>query len=352
MLRMGRRVHAADRHEEPGAWPAAWRSTAWPTAGCCARARSRTSGSSRPPAMPAARSGPRCSSGISCSRSRGTPNGRDSQKASLARAVGTRRATIETFLDETRRAATSASPTRTRCSIAWPTLLARGKVVGWFHGRAEFGPRALGARSILGDPRSAEMQATMNLKIKFRESFRPFAPVVLREHVHEWFAMRPGRGLAVHAAGGARCSRSAACRCRTTSKRSCRAIPTSCGASTCVRSTVPAITHVDYSARVQTVDERHGRFHRLMQRFHEKTGCPVLVNTSFNLSWEPIVLTPEEAYHTFMQSEMDVLVLENCRAAQGRAAAGPSAAGPTTSASRRRPPTARGPTRSPASRWS
>jgi carbamoyltransferase len=189
-------------------------------------------------------------------------------------------------------------------------LLAAGKVVGWFHGRAEFGPRALGARSILGDARSAEMQATINLKIKFRESFRPFAPVVLRDHVHEWFAMRPGEEspymLMVAPVLDARR--------RTLSPDEARALdedPDLVRRVNVERSSVPAITHVDYSARVQTIDERHGRFHRLMQRFHERTGCPVLVNTSFNLSWEPIVLTPEEAYHTFMQSEMDALVLED-----------------------------------------
>jgi carbamoyltransferase len=188
-------------------------------------------------------------------------------------------------------------------------LLAAGKVVGWFHGRAEFGPRALGARSILGDARSAEMQATINLKIKFRESFRPFAPVVLREHVHEWFATRPGEEspymLMVAPVLDQRRRHLSA------EEQQLQASPDLVERVNVARSTVPAITHVDYSARIQTIDERHGRFYRLMQRFHEKTGCPVLINTSFNLSWEPIVLTPEEAYHTFMQSEMDVLVLEN-----------------------------------------
>jgi 2-polyprenyl-3-methyl-5-hydroxy-6-metoxy-1,4-benzoquinol methylase len=189
-------------------------------------------------------------------------------------------------------------------------LLAEEKVIGWFYGRMEFGPRALGARSILGDPRSPKMQSTLNLKIKFRESFRPFAPCVLREHVHEWFDMRPGTDspymllvapvlekhrlkLSVEEQKEQAGTRDLTQRIR---------LP---------RSTVPAITHVDYSARVQTVDERHGRFYRLLQAFHRRTGCPILVNTSFNLSWEPIVATPEEAYRSFMQSEMDVLVLED-----------------------------------------
>jgi SAM-dependent methyltransferase len=189
-------------------------------------------------------------------------------------------------------------------------LLAQGKVVGWFHGRAEFGPRALGARSILGDARSSEMQATINLKIKFRESFRPFAPVVLRRHVHEWFGMRAGEESAymlMVAPVLEERRRPLSDEERATLERD----PDLRRRVNLPRSVVPAITHVDYSARVQTVDERHGRFHALMERFYAKTGCPVLVNTSFNLSWEPIVLTPEEAYHTFMQSEMDVLVLEN-----------------------------------------
>jgi carbamoyltransferase len=188
--------------------------------------------------------------------------------------------------------------------------LASEKVVGWFHGRAEFGPRALGARSILGDPRSAEMQATMNLKIKFRESFRPFAPCVLREHVHEWFAMRPGEDspymlLVAPVLDKHRVPLDAR------EQEMLKTDPDLLRRVTLVRSTIPAVTHVDYSARVQTVDERHGRYYRLLQAFHRQTGCPVLVNTSFNLSWEPIVLTPAEAYNTFMQSEMDVLVLED-----------------------------------------
>jgi carbamoyltransferase len=189
-------------------------------------------------------------------------------------------------------------------------LLAAGKVVGWFHGRAEFGPRALGARSIIADARSPEMQATINLKIKFRESFRPFAPVVLREHVHEWFAMRPGEE-SPYMLMVAPVLEERRCRLSAEQQKALTEDPDLVRRVNIARSTVPAITHVDYSARVQTIDERHGRFQRLMQRFNDKTGCPVLINTSFNLSWEPIVLTPEEAYHTFMQSEMDVLVLEN-----------------------------------------
>jgi carbamoyltransferase len=188
--------------------------------------------------------------------------------------------------------------------------LVDGKIVGWFHGRAEYGPRALGARSILGDPRNPQMQSDLNVKIKFRESFRPFAPCVLREHVHEWFQMRPGEEspymlLVAPVLESRRISLT------EEQRASLRRDPDLARRVNTVRSIVPAITHVDYSARVQTIDERNGRFHRLLQAFHARTGCPILVNTSFNLSWEPIVLTPEQAYHTFMQSEMDVLVLEN-----------------------------------------
>jgi len=191
------------------------------------------------------------------------------------------------------------------------TSMSEGKIVGWFHGRAEFGPRALGARSIIGDARSPLLQSDLNIKVKFRESFRPFAPCVLREQAHNWFEMRPGEDspymLMV-----------APIREQHRAKLTQEQIdcllhePDLSRRVNIARSTVPAITHVDYSARVQTVDERHGRFYRLLQTFYEKTGCPVIINTSFNLSWEPIVLTPEQAYQTFMHSEMDTLVLENC----------------------------------------
>jgi len=184
------------------------------------------------------------------------------------------------------------------------------KAVGWFHGRMEFGPRALGARSIIGDPRSTTMQAVMNLKIKFRESFRPFAPCVLREHVHEWFQMRPNEDAPYMLLVAPVLDKHR----RTltdTELEAMRCDPDLMRRVNIPRSTVPAITHVDYSARAQTVDERHGRYYLLMKMFHEKTGCPIIVNTSFNLSWEPIVRSPQEAYDTFMQSGLDVLVLED-----------------------------------------
>jgi carbamoyltransferase len=189
-------------------------------------------------------------------------------------------------------------------------LLADEKVVGWVQGRMEFGPRALGCRSILGDARSPAMQSVMNLKIKFRESFRPFAPVVLREHVDEYFAMRPGEDspymlLVAPVAEDKRLAH----------PRSEAGVPEAelegIEKLKVARSAVPAITHVDYSARVQTVDaRRHGRFYRLMKRFYQKTGCPVLINTSFNVRGEPIVCSPADAYRCFMGTNMDVLVLE------------------------------------------
>jgi carbamoyltransferase len=191
-------------------------------------------------------------------------------------------------------------------------LLAAGQVVGWFQGRMEFGPRALGARSILGDPRSPTMQATMNLKIKFREGFRPFAPCVLREHAPEWFGLRPGQEspymlLVAPVLEGHRVA------IPTAQARVMDGDPDLCHRVNVVRSAIPAVTHVDYSARVQTVDAgRNARFYRLVQAFHGLTGCPVLVNTSFNVRGEPIVCTPHDAYRCFLATDMDALVLEDC----------------------------------------
>ncbi len=185
--------------------------------------------------------------------------------------------------------------------------IAGEKVIGLAQGRMEFGPRALGARSIIGDARSAKMQSVMNLKIKFRESFRPFAPIVLREHVHEWFDMRPNEDspymlLVADVRNEKRLPLDGQLDGLTGVDRLLKV----------VRSTVPAITHVDFSARVQTVDpQRHPRLYGLMQRFKEKTGCPVMINTSFNVRSEPIVCAPEHAYRCFMATNMDVLVLEN-----------------------------------------
>ena len=180
-------------------------------------------------------------------------------------------------------------------------LLGSEKIVGWVQGRMEFGPRALGHRSILGDPRSPKMQSILNLKVKYRESFRPFAPAVLRERAAEFFELdadspymlivapvHPSQRLEVdsQASGLERLKQ--------------------------VRSTLPAITHVDYSARVQTVTaEQNPSFHSILKRFEEKTGCPVLMNTSFNVRGEPVVCTPDDAYRCFVNTEMDYLAIGN-----------------------------------------
>ena len=190
-------------------------------------------------------------------------------------------------------------------------LLAEGRIVGWFHGRMEFGPRALGARSILGDSRHPTMQATMNLKIKFRESFRPFAPIVLRERAAEVFELKDGEEspyMLIVAPVRERFRRPLAAE----EARKMGGDPDLRQRVNVVRSDYPAITHVDYSARIQTVDgERHPRLHRLMRAFVGLTGSPVLVKTSFNIRGEPIVCTPQDAVRCFLATEMDVLVLEN-----------------------------------------
>jgi carbamoyltransferase len=189
-------------------------------------------------------------------------------------------------------------------------LLDAGKVVGWFQGRMEYGPRALGSRSIIGDARNAEMQKTMNLKIKFRESFRPFAPCVLAEHAREVFEI-PGDDDSPYMLFVAPVREDwrlplgdeERARLQDPDLRVRLSVP---------RSRLPAITHVDDSARIQTVDaRRHGRYHRLMCRFHERTGCPVIVNTSFNIRGEPIVCTPREAFECFMATDMDCLVVDD-----------------------------------------
>jgi carbamoyltransferase len=180
--------------------------------------------------------------------------------------------------------------------------LAQEKVVGWLQGRMEFGPRSLGGRSILGDPRSRKMQSIMNLKIKFRESFRPFAPSVLREHVNEYFDLDVDSPYMLLVAP---VSESRRIRMTEEQQRLFGIeklnVP---------RSDVPAVTHIDYSARIQTVHaETNPLYHALLTRFHALTGCPVLVNTSFNVRGEPIVCTPRDAYLCFMRTEMDTLVL-------------------------------------------
>jgi len=185
-------------------------------------------------------------------------------------------------------------------------LLAQEKVIGWLAGRMEFGPRALGARSIIGDARSPRLQSVMNLKIKFRESFRPFAPVVLERRASEFFDAEP-KDLGPYMLTVANVRREY--RIKPPTRMPAHGL----AAINTPRSTLPAITHLDYSARVQTVDgARHGRFHRLMASFESLTGSPVLINTSFNVRGEPIVCTPDDAYRCFANTNIDVLVLERC----------------------------------------
>lgn len=183
-------------------------------------------------------------------------------------------------------------------------LLASEHVVGWFQGRMEFGPRALGGRSILGDPRSPQMQSVLNLKIKYRESFRPFAPSVLREHVADWFDLDQDSPYMLIVADVAERHRLATGADQGLFGIEKLKVP---------RSAIPAVTHVDYSARIQTVHaDTNPRYHALISRFHERTGCPVLINTSFNVRGEPIVCTPEDAFRCLMGTEMDALVIGNC----------------------------------------
>jgi carbamoyltransferase len=182
--------------------------------------------------------------------------------------------------------------------------LAAGKVVGWLHGRMEFGPRALGGRSILGDARNTKMQSVMNLKIKYRESFRPFAPSVLRERVSEYFDLDADSPYMLLVAPV----------CQERRIPSPRAATELWGIDllNVPRSDIPAVTHIDYSARVQTIHpDTNPGYYRLIKEFESLTGCAVIVNTSFNVRGEPIVCTPQDAYRCFMRTEMDVLVLGN-----------------------------------------
>lgn len=183
--------------------------------------------------------------------------------------------------------------------------VAEGRALGWFQGRMEFGPRALGGRSILGDARSPSMQKTLNLRVKYRESFRPFAPSVLREHVSEWFEMNCDSPYMLLVADVVDKRRIA----MTADEMSLFGIDK----LNVPRSEIPAVTHVDYSARIQTVHrETNILYHRLISSFHRLTGCPVIVNTSFNVRGEPIVCTPEDAFRCFMGTEIESLAIGNC----------------------------------------
>jgi len=183
-------------------------------------------------------------------------------------------------------------------------MIANDNVIGWFQGQMEFGPRSLGNRSILGDARSSEMQKKMNLKIKYRESFRPFAPAVLAEHVSEWFDINCDSPYMLLVADVVKSKQVQ----MTTEQRQLWGIEK----LNIPRSEIPAVTHIDYSARIQTVhNETNPMFHKLLKSFYNKTGCPVMVNTSFNVRGEPIVESPFDAYRCFMRTEMDALVLGN-----------------------------------------
>jgi carbamoyltransferase len=225
----------------------------------------------------------------------------DSQRGSL---LGPRYESkdIKTFLDA-QNVVYEECTTEDQLADRVSELIEQENVIGWFQGPMEFGPRALGSRSIIGDARSPKMQSVMNLKIKFRESFRPFAPIVLREHASEYFDIAPQHDSPYMLI--------------VAPVRQDKRKPVEPGAKGLdklkqLRSVVPAVTHVDYSARLQTVDaERNPRLARLMRRFKERTGSPVLINTSFNVRGEPIVCTPQDALRCCLGTEMDVLVLEN-----------------------------------------
>jgi carbamoyltransferase len=210
---------------------------------------------------------------------------------------------IQKALDEFHAPSTLLSDTKLYEEVA--SFLEDGAIVGWMQGRMEFGPRALGGRSILGDPRNKEMQSKMNVKIKFRESFRPFAPSIMREHADEYFELlghlSPYMLQTAYVTKGRR-------REMTAEEKALFGI----AKLNALRSDIPAVTHVDYSARVQTVSaDVAPRYHALLSAFYKKTGCPTLVNTSFNVRSEPIVCTPRDAYLCFMRTDMDYLVIGN-----------------------------------------
>lgn len=230
-----------------------------------------------------------------------TDGKKDFQKASL---LGPEFSTEEVLEDLTACGAVFKQLPEDELMTKVADLLAQDKVIGWFQGKMEFGPRALGGRSIIGDARSKTMQSKMNLKIKFRESFRPFAPAVMREHVSEYFEMDCDSPYMLLVAPVRKERRLT----MTAEQEKLFGI----AKLNVPRSDIPAVTHVDYSARIQTVSrEEHPTFYKLLAAFRKKTGCPVLVNTSFNVRGEPIVGTPKDAYTCFMRTEIDCLVINN-----------------------------------------
>ena len=228
------------------------------------------------------------------------PNGVDCQQGSLL-GPAFEDSEIRQLLDDENAAFDAFDSDEALCDSV-SEHLANEKVVGWFQGRMEFGPRALGARSILGDPRSPKMQSVMNQKIKFRESFRPFAPIVLQERASDYFELRP-EDESPYMLIVAPVREEIRQESEDSSAFGIEQLHQQ-------RSELPAITHVDYSARIQTVDEeRNPLLRKLLQAFDRRTGCPVLINTSFNVRSEPIVCTPQDAYRCFLMTDMDVLVL-------------------------------------------
>jgi carbamoyltransferase len=232
---------------------------------------------------------------------RPTPNGPDNQRGSYL-GPSFSNDSVRSYLENNGRPYHNLDPDKRAITIA--SEIAHGKIVGYMAGRMEFGPRALGARSILGDPRHEDTQTVMNLKIKYRESFRPFAPSVLEEKASEYFDLdRPSPYMLLVA-----------------TVREERRLPQPTGKMVSMldrlkmkRSDIPAVTHLDYSARIQTVNQAvKPDFHAVISEFDKLTGCAVLVNTSFNVRGEPIVCTPEDAYRCFMRTEMDILVIEDC----------------------------------------
>jgi len=226
-------------------------------------------------------------------------NPQDSQSGSLLGPIFSD-SEIEAILKERGAVYQKFSPKEMTEKVA--QLIEEGNVIGWVQGRMEFGPRALGARSIIGDARNRAMQSRMNLKIKFRESFRPFAPSVLAEEAPDWFELKEESPYMLLVADVSKKYR------LETVNDSLRGLDKLKD----LRSKVPAVTHVDYSARLQTIDrKRNPVYYDLMKRFYEKTGCPVMINTSFNVRGEPIVCTPQDAFRCFMNTEMDYLVVGN-----------------------------------------
>jgi carbamoyltransferase len=209
---------------------------------------------------------------------------------------------ISSYLDTTKAPYTRLDDNELMPKLA--EILDQEKVVGWFSGRMEFGPRALGGRSIIGDPRSSKMQSIMNLKIKYRESFRPFAPAIKAEAVSDWFEIDRKSPYMLLVAPVKEDKR----KVMTEEQEKLFGIDK----LNVPRSELPAVTHVDYSARIQTIhQETNPRFYDLISHFEQRTDCPVLINTSFNVRGEPIVNTPEDAYRCFMRTGMDYLVMEN-----------------------------------------